>query len=232
MHGPFLKGNSSSPSDSNLFLGVQLATGMAHCHDGAIAGYRVLHRDVKPNNVGFMPDQTGTKPGFGRLVLFDFGLSYLWKRNYTWSHEGKAEREEMRTLTGECGSLRYMAPEVCNSRSYNHLCEVFSFGSVMWEMCAHRKPFLALDEYNFRQAVDAGCRPKIDSKWPKKLRALFNDCWKHNPIERPEMKGDPLAMPKATTTICPLAMPKTTRRGPPLQDIWRNATTTHPYCRT
>ena len=120
------------------------------------------------------------------MVLFDFGLTCLWQRNNFWSDEQKPEREELRRLTGECGSLRYMAPEVACSRPYNHLAEVFAFGTVLWEMGAHRKPYANQDETTFRQALDRGVRPPMKEKWPEKLKSLLTDCWKHNPVERPE----------------------------------------------
>ena len=122
----------------------------------------------------------------GRLVIFDFGLTCIWSKNAQWSSEGLAEREEMRRLTGECGSLRYMAPEVCNNRKYNHLSEVFSFGTVLWEMAARRKPFDNFTAEIFRGALDAGARPAIDKKWPNELQSLFADVWQYEPTSRPE----------------------------------------------
>ena len=62
------------------------------CTQDAFPGYRIIHRDIKPNNIGFVgPDQ---------LVLFDFGLASLWK------HGDTRTDDEPRTLTGETGSLR------------------------------------------------------------------------------------------------------------------------------
>lgn len=61
----------------------------------------IVYRDLKPDNLGF--DTSGA------LKLFDFGLA---KRMDT------AERSEdgMYLLTGNTGSLRYMAPEVAKVR--------------------------------------------------------------------------------------------------------------------
>lgn len=56
----------------------------------------VCHRDLKPENL--LLDSTGT------LKISDFGLSAVYKLMNT----GK-----MRTLTERCGSLPYIAPEVC-----------------------------------------------------------------------------------------------------------------------
>lgn len=120
------------------------------------------------------------------VVVFDFGLTCIWSKNQLWSSEGKPEREELRQLTGECGSLRYMAPEVCNNRPYNHLSEVFSYATVLWEMAARRKPFNNFDAEFFRGALDAGARPALDKKWPTELRGLFGDMWQHEPMRRPE----------------------------------------------
>ncbi|KOO52801.1 serine threonine-protein kinase ctr1 [Chrysochromulina tobinii] len=110
-----------------LNCGLQLSRALQYCHDDAFPGYRILHRDVKPNNIGFLAT--------GELVLFDFGLASLWRH-------GEAFDDIPRKLTGECGSMRYMAPEVANSQNYNHKAEVYSFASVLWEICSHRKPFL------------------------------------------------------------------------------------------
>ena len=172
-----------------LDYGLQLARALRYCHDEAVEGYRVLHRDIKPNNIGFMPpnaEERARGETIGRLVIFDFGLTSIWKKDVAWSDEGVPEREEMRRLTGECGSLRYMAPEVCNNRPYNHLSEVFSFGTVLWEMAARRKPFNNFTPEIFRSALDAGARPAIEKKWPSELKSLFVDMWQHKPTSRPE----------------------------------------------
>ena len=40
------------PLSRALSCALQLASALAYCHDDAFPDYRVLHRDVKPNNVG------------------------------------------------------------------------------------------------------------------------------------------------------------------------------------
>lgn len=117
------------PLSRCIDVGSQLAGALKYCHDDAFPGCRILHRDVKPNNIGFATN--------GDLVLFDFGLASLWRMNG--DHE---DDNAPRKLTGETGSMRYMAPEVANSQPYSHKAEVFSFATVLWELCAHKKPFL------------------------------------------------------------------------------------------
>lgn len=58
----------------------------------------VVHRDVKPDNIGFSSE--------GDLKLLDLGLSKV---------VSKSEMDNAAyNMTGETGSVRYMAPEVCS----------------------------------------------------------------------------------------------------------------------
>ena len=157
-----------------LNCGLQLARALQYCHDDAFPGYRVLHRDVKPNNIGFKLT--------GELVLFDFGLASLWRVD-------QAMGDPPRKLTGECGSMRYMSPEVANSQDYNHKAEAYSFASVLWEMCSHTKPFTEFSSPElFKKAVANGFHPKINPKWPADLQSLLKDCWAVEIPQRPEFR--------------------------------------------
>ena len=150
-----------------------LAIAMHYCHHEAFPGYRILHRDLKPSNIGFLPD--------GRLVLFDFGLAKLWRIS-----EGD-DGTESRPLTGNTGSLRYMAPEVALSRPYSHKAEIFAFAVLLWQMWSHEVPFSDCDVKGFyRRVCHNGERPKLPSKGPDMLRALVEACWDPDPLKRPD----------------------------------------------
>ena len=51
-------------------LAVQLGRALRYCHREAFPGCAVLHRDLKPDNVGLAP-------GGGDVILFDFGLAKI-----------------------------------------------------------------------------------------------------------------------------------------------------------
>ncbi|CAM9193127.1 unnamed protein product [Choristocarpus tenellus] len=74
---------------------LELALALEHLHYQAPDTF-IVHRDLKPDNVGFKAD--------GTLKLFDFGLARVVKRR----NRVNARYE----MTGETGSMRYMAPEV------------------------------------------------------------------------------------------------------------------------
>jgi serine/threonine-protein kinase len=83
----------------------EVAAGLAHAH-----AHRVLHRDVKPENILIFPD--------GRAALGDFGVSRFAK-------------SANRTYT-EAGTLGYMAPEQAYGRP-KLASDVFSLGLIAYE---------------------------------------------------------------------------------------------------
>ena len=91
-------------------------------------------------------------------------------------------------MTGICGSLRYMAPEVALSKKYNHKSEVYSFAIVMWEMLALRRPYEGVTQETFARLVCGpdGRRPPLDKKWPDELRKLLTRCWDPEFAKRPD----------------------------------------------
>jgi serine/threonine protein kinase len=148
-----------------------LADAMAYCHGRAMPGSVVLHRDVKPDNIGFTLD--------GTLKVIDFGLAKVVE-------DSSPDSNEMYRLSGETGSLRYMAPEVADNRPYNHKADVYSFGIILWEMLSYKKPYEGLNRESFYvRIVDAGERPPVNKKWPKELSKLVTDCWNVDVEQRP-----------------------------------------------
>ena len=94
----------------------QLLRGIAFCHDN-----RVLHRDLKPQNL-----LINTK---GQLKLADFGLA-------------RAFGIPVNTFSNEVVTLWYRAPDVLlGSRTYNTSIDIWSAGCIMAEMYTGRPLF-------------------------------------------------------------------------------------------
>lgn len=97
----------------------QLVKGIAYCH-----GHRVLHRDLKPQNL--LLDR------MGNLKLADFGLA-------------RAFGIPMRAYTHEIVTLWYRAPEVLlGNPMYSCAVDIWSIGCIFAEM-VHKKPLFPGD---------------------------------------------------------------------------------------
>ena len=81
-------------------------------------------------------------------------------------------------LYDRCGTTRYMSPEIGLSLGYGLEVDVYSFGVLLWEMCALKVPFESIKKpKDFQRKVFVkGHRPKIDSSWPENIKVI-NDCW-------------------------------------------------------
>jgi len=89
-------------------------------------------------------------------------------------------------MSGETGSLRYMAPEVADALQYNHKADVYSYGIILWELNAGKKPFDGLNrEMFYEQVVHGGERPPLNKKWPEELKKMMVDCWSADMDVRP-----------------------------------------------
>ena len=115
----------------------------------------------------------------GILKIMDFGLASVIESTGPYS-------DDIYEMTGGTGSLRYMAPEVADTRPYNHKCDVYSFSILLWELLSCKKPYagLSIDDY-YDQVVYGGVRPNIESKWNKELTELMTKCWDAEHENRP-----------------------------------------------
>ena len=119
----------------------------------------------------------------GQLKLFDFGLA---KRLDT--VQKNKENEENYLLTGNTGSLRYMAPEVARDEPYNLTADAYSFGILFWQICSLTTPYVGLNQTTHAaQVVQRGLRPKPDKSWPYSWTSIMLSAWDANPSRRPNI---------------------------------------------
>ncbi|CAJ1946761.1 unnamed protein product [Sphenostylis stenocarpa] len=143
-------------------LALDLARGLSYLHTK-----KIVHRDVKTENM--LLDKTRT------LKIADFGVARI-------------EASNPHDMTGETGTLGYMAPEVLNGNPYNRKCDVYSFGICLWEIycCDMPYPDLSFSEVT-SAVVRQNLRPEIPRCCPSSLANVMKRCWDANPDKRPEM---------------------------------------------
>ncbi|EEC02203.1 kinase, putative [Ixodes scapularis] len=107
---------------------IQIASGMHYLHEEA--PIKVIHRDLKSNNVVICSDFT--------CKICDFGASRF---------AGGTTRMSL------AGTLPWMAPEVIQCLPSSETCDVWSFGVVLWELLTHEVPFKGIEGFQVAWAV-------------------------------------------------------------------------------
>lgn len=148
---------------------LQLTSGLKYLHSK-----RVLHRDLKPDNIGF--DCSGI------LKIYDFDTCRKLPRTAIDDPIVKFD------LTQNSGSKRYMSPECALSASYNLKSDVYAWALISHEILTLARPFQDIpsehhDEYVYRHGV----RPEIPDAWPKGFKKLLETCWSEDIDERYDM---------------------------------------------
>ncbi|KAH9729753.1 protein kinase domain-containing protein [Citrus sinensis] len=143
-------------------IALDLARGLSYLHSKTI-----VHRDVKTENMLLDANRT--------LKIADFGVA-------------RVEAQNPRDMTGETGTLGYMAPEVLDGKPYNRKCDVYSFGICLWEIYCCDMPYPDLSFTDVSSAVvRQNLRPDIPRCCPSSLASIMRKCWDANPDKRPVM---------------------------------------------
>ena len=117
------------------------------------------------------------------MKIFDFGLAKEIRSEDMVS-------DDLYDMSGNTGSLRYMAPEVARRLPYNQSVDVYSFGILFWQILSLQQPFEGYDvEMHSNRVVYGSDRPKLDSKrWSFEICNLLSQCWSSHISERPDFE--------------------------------------------
>jgi serine/threonine protein kinase len=100
-----------------LRIGMQLAAGLAAAHAQGL-----VHRDIKPANILL-------ENGVQRVKITDFGIACVTS-------------DASPSMVGAlAGTPAYMSPEQARGEVTDYRTDLFSLGSVLYELCAGRLPF-------------------------------------------------------------------------------------------
>lgn len=142
---------------------IQICKGMDYAHREG-----VLHRDLKPSNILLDASESQVK-------IVDFGIA-------------KHFSSEVDTTSGAVvrGTPAYMSPEQANSEPVDERSDIYSFGCILYEVIAGRKPFTAESSLEMIMQHASSPVPPIESDdCPDILKNLILSCLAKDPEDRP-----------------------------------------------
>jgi serine/threonine protein kinase len=107
-------------------------------------------------------------------------------------------------LTKQPGSAHYSAPEIYQSDNYDEKIDVFSFGSILYEILSLRPAFSPdlRPQVVMRNLVE-GHMEKIPDDWEPQARGLVERCWRLEPGDRPKFSEITSSLTECNFQILP-----------------------------
>jgi serine/threonine protein kinase/tetratricopeptide (TPR) repeat protein len=157
----------------SIELAVEIAEGLSAAH-----GRGIIHRDIKPANVFVGSD--------GHAKILDFGIAKLAAEvpdNVTSAVTAITETQAGAMV----GTPAYMSPEQMRGDPVDHRTDIFSFGIVLYELLARRRPFEGENPVQLALAIQSDDpRPLTgdEDRLPPAVEGVVRRCLEKRPEER------------------------------------------------
>ncbi|XP_059559136.1 serine/threonine-protein kinase 36 isoform X3 [Myotis daubentonii] len=139
-----LEDDGKLPEDQVQAIAAQLVSALYYLHS-----HRILHRDMKPQNILLAKD--------GGIKLCDFGFARAMSTNTM-------------VLTSIKGTPLYMSPELVEERPYDHTADLWSVGCILYELAVGTPPFYTTSIF---QLVNLILKDPV--RWPPTISPCFKN---------------------------------------------------------
>jgi len=162
------------PVSDTLKIASRICDALQYMHD-----HGVIHRDLKPSNIMLCED--------GTLRIMDFGI---------------AKTEAMRRITfggfsPTMGTPDYMAPEQIKGKRGDQRTDIYSLGTILYEMVTGQVPFQGPNVYavmNARLVGDPPAPRKLNPQLSPEIEEIILHAMERDPSKRyasaTEMKAE------------------------------------------
>ncbi len=157
----YCKPNTLLPVEKVLEMVFSVCKGLEYAHQNS-----VIHRDIKPSNIILSSE--------GQIKITDFSIAYV-------------KRSQPTLETGIFGSPGYMCPEQIKEESITERSDLFSLGSVLYELLAGLKAFDGENEYSIMYKIVNEDPPQIFDlrpELPKIIGEILDKALAKDPSER------------------------------------------------
>ena len=141
---------------------IQMALAIKYIHDK-----KILHRDLKGQNIFLMKD--------GTVKLGDFGIARVLEYSQQFCNT-------------QIGTPYYLSPEICQGKNYNSKTDIWSLGCILYEMCALKHAFDASNLNALIMNIVTAKPSPIPRHYSNDLKDLVDKMLTKDPVKRPNIK--------------------------------------------
>ena len=164
-------GGTALPRPMAIEYAIQIARGLEAAHQKSI-----VHRDLKPENLWVTPE--------GRIKILDFGLAKYSEPAALPDNATVPLPTETGLVMGTAG---YMSPEQVRGQPLDHRTDIFSFGTILYEMLAGDRAFPGSTTIDKHMAILNAEPPELADQAANRL---VRRCLEKDPERRFPSAGD------------------------------------------